>query len=213
MTSYQLIKRLLDVVGAIVGIIVFSPLMLVASIWIKLVSPKGPVFADIPMRVGKDKSKFKFFKFRSMFPNAHDYLIKDPVLYKKYCDNNYKLPAEEDPRIIKGGIFMRKFSIDELPQFFNVLIGDMSLVGPRAYYFYEIDEQTKKYPETAAYIEDAVKVKPGITGVWQTNGRSEVGFVERAKMDALYAKNVSILYDLGIILKTPYVVLARKGSV
>jgi lipopolysaccharide/colanic/teichoic acid biosynthesis glycosyltransferase len=209
---YNFLKRLMDIIGSLVGIMLFSPFMLVAALWIKHVSPEGPVYADIPLRVGKNKKSFKFLKFRSMFPNAHEYLTKDPALYEKYVKNNYKINAEEDPRIIKGGIFLRKFSIDELPQFFNVLKGDMSLVGPRAYYFFEIEEQVKRFPETEPFIEKAVTVKPGITGVWQISGRSEIGFVDRVKLDAHYAENTSILYDIWIILKTPYVVLARKGA-
>lgn len=207
------IKRAFDIIGSIIGIILFSPVMLISSIWIKLVSPEGPVMADIPNRVGKDKNPFKFFKFRSMYPNAHNLLKEDKELYEKYVKNNYKLHADEDPRLIKGGKFLRKSSIDEFPQFFNVLKGEMSLVGPRAYYFDEIRDQIKRFPEAEKYINEVLKVKPGITGLWQVSGRSNIGFVDRVKLDAEYAKNVSLLYDLRIVLKTPYVVLMGKGSI
>jgi len=210
---YNILKRTMDIMGALVGLVLFSPVFLLAAVWIKCVSPGGPVFADIPDRVGKDKKPFKFMKFRSMFPNAHEYLIKNQELYKKYVENNYKINAEEDPRIIKGGVFLRKYSIDELPQFINVLRGEMSIVGPRAYYFFEIEEQAVKFPETAGLIEKAVSIKPGITGPWQVTGRSSIGFVERVKLDAKYAENKSILYDILIVLKTPYVVLTKKGAV
>ncbi|KKS05432.1 hypothetical protein A3K01_04490 [candidate division WWE3 bacterium RIFOXYD1_FULL_43_17] len=210
---YKILKRIMDIVGALVGLVLFLPVFIIVSIWIKAVSPSGPVFADIPDRVGKDKKPFKFMKFRSMFPNAHEYLVKNQELYKKYVENNYKLNAEEDPRIIKGGIFLRKYSIDELPQFINVLKGEMSIVGPRAYYFFEIEDQAQKFPGTAELVDKAVSVKPGITGPWQVTGRSTIGFVERVKLDAKYAENRSILYDILIVLKTPYVVLTKKGAV
>ncbi len=211
MTLYKIGKRALDIVGALIGIALFSPIMLLAALYIKLTSPKGPVFADIPNRVGKDGKEFKFLKFRTMIPNAHQWLLDHPDIYKKYTENSYKL--DPDPRLLKGGKFMRAYSIDELPQFINVLKGDMSLVGPRAYYPFELKEQQEKFPETADKIKLALKVKPGITGVWQTSGRSTVDFVERVHMDAEYAKRQSLLYDILIILKTPYVVLTRKGAV
>ena len=187
--------------------------MILTSIWIKIVSPNGPVLADIPNRVGKDKKPFRFYKFRSMYPNAHELLKKDAELYDKYVKNNYKLSADEDPRLIKGGKFLRKSSIDETPQFFNVLKGEMSIVGPRAYYFDEIENQLKRFPEAKKYIDEVMKIKPGITGLWQVSGRSDIGFVDRVKLDAEYAKKMSLLYDLMIILKTPYVVLTGKGAI
>ena len=207
------IKRIIDILGSLLGIVLFSPIMILTSIWIKTVSPNGPVLADIPNRVGKDKKPFRFYKFRSMYPNAHELLKKDAELYDKYVKNNYKLSADEDPRLIKGGKFLRKSSIDETPQFFNVLKGEMSIVGPRAYYFDEIENQLKRFPEAKKYIDEVMKVKPGITGLWQVSGRSDIGFVDRVKLDAEYAKKMSLLYDLMIILKTPYVVLTGKGAI
>jgi len=207
------IKRIIDILGSLLGIVLFSPIMILTSIWIKIVSPNGPVLADIPNRVGKDKKPFRFYKFRSMYPNAHELLKKDAELYDKYVKNNYKLSTDEDPRLIKGGKFLRKSSIDETPQFFNVLKGEMSIVGPRAYYFDEIENQLKRFPEAKKYIDEVMKIKPGITGLWQVSGRSDIGFVDRVKLDAEYAKKMSLLYDLMIILKTPYVVLTGKGAI
>jgi len=207
------IKRIIDILGSLLGIVLFSPIMILTSIWIKIVSPNGPVLADIPNRVGKDKKPFRFYKFRSMYPNAHELLKKDAELYDKYVKNNYKLSADEDPRLIKGGKFLRKSSIDETPQFFNVLKGEMSIVGPRAYYFDEMEDQLKRFPEARKYVDEVMKVKPGITGLWQVSGRSDIGFVDRVKLDAEYAKKMSLLYDLMIILKTPYVVLTGKGAI
>jgi len=213
MTYKKYIKRTIDILGSIICILISSPIMLISSVWIKAVSPKGPIFADIPDRVGKGRKAFKFFKFRSMYPNAHELLKKDAELYAKYIKNNYKLHADEDPRLIKGGRFLRKSSIDEFPQFFNVLKGEMSLVGPRAYYFDEMEEQLKRFPEAKQYIDKVMEVKPGITGLWQVSGRSDIGFLDRVKLDAKYAENVSFVYDMVIILKTPYVVLTGKGSI
>jgi len=210
MNFYIIGKRILDIVGAIFGIILFSPFMLGAALWIKYVSPNGPILADIPLRVGKDKKLFKFFKFRSMIPNAHQWLLDRPEMYEQYVKNNYKL--DPDPRLIKGAKFLRKSSIDEMPQFFNVLKGDMSIVGPRAYYSFEVDEQLKKFPQVKEYMDHALSVKPGITGLWQVSGRSQLSFEERVKLDAKYADNKSLLYDLWIIIKTPYVVLSGKGA-
>jgi exopolysaccharide production protein ExoY len=212
MNLYFIIKRAIDVVGSLFGIIVFSPIMVAASLWIKFVSPEGPIFADIPSRVGKDRCPFNFYKFRSMIPDALAYLKARPELYAKYVENNYKLKEEDDPRIIKGGAFLRKYSIDELPQFFNVLKGDMSLVGPRAYYFFEIEEQSQRFPDTVKHLDAVFSVKPGITGTWQIGGRSEVSFSNRIQMDADYAKKRSIMYDLLVIFKTPWVVLTGKGA-
>lgn len=210
MTFYEIGKRMLDMIGGIVGIVLFSPIMLATAIYIKIASPEGPVFADIPERLGKGGRKFKMFKFRSMIPNATEWLQDHPEIYKKYKENNYKL--ENDPRWIKGAKFMRRASIDELPQFFNILFGDMSLVGPRAYYPYEIKEQLEKFPEAAKYVEQLKKIKPGLTGVWQVSGRSGISFIDRVKMDASYANKKSLLYDLWMILKTPWVVLFSKGA-
>ena len=207
---YEFGKRLLDIVGALVGIILFSPIMLAACIFIKVVSPEGPILADTPKRIGLNKKPFKFLKFRSMIPNAQNWLDSHPEYKEKYLANNFKL--DPDPRLITGGKFMRKSSIDELPQFFNVLIGDMSIVGPRAYYPFEIDQQLQKSPEVSDLIDIVLSVKPGITGAWQIGGRSKVGFSGRVSMDAEYAKRRSILYDLIVILKTPYVVITGKGA-
>jgi exopolysaccharide production protein ExoY len=209
---YQIGKRIIDIFGALVGIILFSPLMIAAALWVKIVSPSGGVFADIPNRVGKDKKPFRFFKFRSMIPNAHNFMLNEPALYKKYVENNYKIDPDEDPRFLPGAKFVRKYSIDELPQFFNVLRGEMSIVGPRAYFFSEIDEQVVKYPETKELLPYVFSVKPGITGLWQVSGRSEIGFPNRVKLDATYAKKKSLMYDLLLILKTPFVVITGKGA-
>jgi lipopolysaccharide/colanic/teichoic acid biosynthesis glycosyltransferase len=207
---YDYIKRIMDIVGGIVGLILFGPVMLATATWIKIVSPKGPVFVEAAERVGKGGKGFPMFKFRTMIPNAQEWLKQHPDLYKQYQENSYKL--DPDPRLIKGAKFIRKTSIDEMPQFINIVKGDMSLVGYRAYYGYEIKEQTEKFPESKEFLEKAFKVKPGLTGLWQVSGRSEVGFVDRVKLDATYAQKRSLLFDILLILKTPYVVLTGKGA-
>ncbi len=208
---YEVGKRLVDIFGGLVGIILFSPVMLVVALWIKIVSPGGPILADTKKRVGKHGIEFTMFKFRSMIPNAEEWLKNHPDIYKKYQENSYKL--DPDPRIIKGGKFLRTSSIDELPQFFNILFGDMSLVGPRAYFKFELNEQLQRFPQVEEDLKIALTTKPGLTGAWQIGGRSKVGFVDRIKMDAEYAKKKSLLYDLMIVLKTPYVVLTKKGAI
>jgi len=207
---YDVGKRIIDIIGAIIGIIVFTPIMILAAIWIKIVSPEGPIFADIPNRVGKGDNDFRMLKFRSMIPNAQKWLDDNPEWLKKYRENNYKL--DPDPRLIKGARFLRKSSIDEMPQFFNVLVGQMSIVGPRAYFPFELKEQGERHPETIDYINKVKTIKPGMTGPWQVGGRSDIGFVKRIKMDAKYAESKSLLYDIGIILKTPLAVILQKGS-
>jgi len=213
MDLYKIGKRILDIFGSICGIILFSPFLIGGSIWVKLVSPEGPVMADIKPRVGRGRKHFKLLKFRSMVPDGYNFLKNNyPDLHKKYEENNYKLDADEDPRLLPGAKFMRKFSIDEMPQVFNILKGEMSLVGPRAYYFYELDEQVERFPESKEYIDAALSVKPGLTGLWQVSGRSDVGFMQRIKLDAEYAEKRSLMYDLVIILKTPFVVLSGRGA-
>ena len=209
---YEIVKRSLDIIFSAFLLILFSPIWLIVPILIKLDSP-GPVFADTPKRVGKDGKLFHMYKFRSMIQDAHRILRTDPQfrnLYKKYTKNSYKL--KYDPRITKVGHFLRRFSLDEAPQFINVFRGEMSLVGPRAYYPDELEKQQKKYPQTKKYVKILLKAKPGITGSWQVSGRSEINFDKRVKMDAEYIKRRSISHDLQIILKTPWAMLSGKGA-
>ena len=205
-------KRILDIIIAIIALIIFSPIIIVTAIAIKINS-KGPLLADTPPRIGNKGHSFRMYKFRSMVANAHDMLTSDPK-YKKllgeYKKGGYKL--KDDPRITRVGRFIRKYSFDELPQFINVLKGDMSVVGPRAYYPDELRDQQKQYPHTRDAVKIVLSVKPGITGVWQVSGRSEINFDKRMQLDAHYAKKRSILYDLLILLKTPKAMFSGKGA-
>lgn len=207
------LKRWVDILGSIVLLIIFWPVCTLVALLIKLDSP-GPVFADTPERVGKDGKLFKMFKFRSMIQNAHTMLRNDPTmrrLYEEYKKNSYKL--KKDPRVTNVGGFLRKHSLDEIPQLLNVLRGDMSIVGPRAYYPDELSNQQRLYPETRKLVKKVLSIKPGITGYWQVSGRSEVNFDKRIAMDADYVEHRSIWYDIKILLKTPWAMIFGKGAV
>ncbi len=209
---YELLKRLLDIVISFVLLILFLPVIIIVALSIKLSSP-GPVLADTPERVGKNGKLFKMFKFRSMIQNAHELLREDPEfekLYEAYKRGSYKL--KDDPRITPVGRFIRKHSLDEVPQLVNVFSGDMSMVGPRAYYPDELREQQKKYPLTKDSVKVVLSVKPGLTGYWQVSGRSEINFDKRIEMDAEYVRKRSIFYDLLIIARTPWAMVSGKGA-
>ncbi len=210
---YQYIKRFFDVCGAALGIVVLSPFFVLIIIAIKLLSP-GPVFAEMPPRVGKNGKLFHMYKFRSMVKNAHYMLLTDPAfkqLYEEYKKNSYKIIR--DPRVTPLGRFLRKTSLDEIPQFFNVLRGDMSLIGPRAYFQEELREQQVIYPQTQPLVKLLLEVKPGITGLWQVSGRSEINFDKRIELDAEYVRRCSFFFDLKILLKTFPALLSGKGAI
>lgn len=210
---YTVTKRVIDIIGSFCIGIVFLPIAVVTSIAILLDTP-GPIFADTPNRVGKNGKLFKLYKFRSMINNAHQMLRNDPnmaKLYEEYRHNSYKLV--HDPRVTLVGRFIRKHSIDEIPQLLNVLKGDMSLVGPRPYYEDELHEQQKKYPHTKKLVKVVLSAKPGVTGYWQVSGRSEVNFDKRIQMDADYVMKRSLFFDIMIILKSPWAMIAGKGAV
>lgn len=210
---YYLVKRLIDIIGCLTLAIFFIPISLVVMLAIKLDSA-GPVLADTPERVGQYGKLFKLYKFRSMIINAHELLRNDPKLkklYEQYKKNSYKLYA--DPRVTPVGRFIRKHSLDEIPQLLNVLRGDMSLVGPRPYYPDELDEQQRKYPHTKTLVNIVLSAKPGVTGSWQVSGRSQVNFDKRIKIDAEYVAKKSILHDILILLKSPIVMITGKGAV
>lgn len=206
-------KRLLDIIGVLFLLIIFSPVYIITAILIKIDS-SGPILADVPERIGEGGKRFKMFKFRSMIINAHYLLRTDPhmkALFKEYQKGSYKL--KKDPRVTNVGKFIRKHSIDEIPQLLNVLKGEMSLVGPRAYYPDELENQQKKYPHTKDLVKKVLSVKPGITGLWQVSGRSEIHFDKRIAIDAQYVDNISLWGDFKIILRTPLVMINGRGAV
>lgn len=210
---YLYLKRVVDIVGALFLLFLFSPLILLISLLIKLGS-KGPILADVPERIGENGKKFKMFKFRSMINNAHFLLRTDPrlkQLFEEYKRSSYKL--KKDPRVTRVGKFIRKHSFDEIPQLINVIKGEMSLVGPRAYYPDELSNQLSKYPHTKKLVNNVLSVKPGITGLWQVTGRSEINFDKRIMIDDGYVKNMSLWSDLKIMLLTPIVMISGRGAV
>lgn len=212
---YEVTKRITDIILSIVGLILSAPLFLIIALAIKLDS-KGPVFADIPKRVTKGGKHFRMYKFRSMFIGAHEILHSDPKykrLLAKYRENNYKLSLDEDPRVTLVGKFIRKTSLDELPQLINVLNNEMSLVGPRPYFPFELEEQQKRYPQTKKFVKIILSGKPGITGEWQVSGRSFINFDKRVKMDAKYLMKHSIFYDIWILVKTIPAAVSGRGAI
>lgn len=206
---FNVFKRILDIISSVFLMIIFSPIFLLTSILVKITSP-GPIFFK-QKRVTKGNKEFWMYKFRSMYTGDNDKRLREnyPELWKKYKDGGWKLPMSEDPRITPIGKIIRASSVDEFPQLVNVLKGEMSLVGPRAYREKELQEYEKKYPTTKKYIDDIKSVKPGITGLWQTSGRNELNFEQRAKLDSKYIRNQSIRQELLIILKTPMSMISR----
>jgi lipopolysaccharide/colanic/teichoic acid biosynthesis glycosyltransferase len=206
---FNIFKRTIDLIGASVLLIIFSPIMLVTMVLIKIGS-EGPVFFK-QKRVGKGSHEFWMYKFRSMYTGDNDKRLREnyPELWKKYKEGGWKLPMCEDPRITPIGKKIRSLTIDEFPQLINVLKGDMSLVGPRAYREEELQEQELKFPKTKKHIKIIRSAKPGITGVWQTSGRNDITFEDRARMDAEYIQKQSFVEEILIILRTPMSMLSR----
>lgn len=219
--AYEISKRLIDIAGAVVALILLSPIFLVVAVAIKLNSP-GPVFY-IQERVTQRGQLFKIIKFRSMkieYSTGDKYggvqadqflkeVLSDPKKKEEF-QKYYKIL--DDPRVTGVGKWLRKTSLDETPQFWNVLMSDMSLVGPRAYLAHELLTQMEVYPSIKPHVKQLLTAKPGITGPWQIGGRSSVNFDERVEMDADYASRRSIGYDLLILLRTPVAVLTGRGA-
>jgi len=200
----RIIKRLFDIVCTCIGIICLSPVFLAISLWIYKDSPGPIIFKH--RRVGRHGKEFNCYKFRSMCVDADvklkELLTKDPEARKEW-EKEFKL--KDDPRITRSGAFLRKTSLDELPQLFNVLKGEMSLVGPRPIIQAEV-------PKYGKYIEDFYMVRPGVTGMWQTSGRSDTTYDERVQMDTWYVRNWDVWFDIVLIWRTIGVVLRHKGA-
>lgn len=199
---YDFVKRVFDIVWSLIGLIVLSPVFIILSILVKTTS-EGPVFFA-HKRVGKGGKTIKIYKFRSMVTNAEELIKQFTPEQKAEYEKNFKL--ENDPRITKVGNFMRKTSLDELPQLINILKGDISIVGPRPV----MDVETKIYGN---YRNMLLSVKPGLTGFRAANGRSHTTYTRRRAMEIYYVKNRSVLLDLKIIFKTFISVFKREGAV
>jgi len=200
----RMFKWMFDCICSLAGIIVVMPLFLVLSILIYLDSPGPVVFAH--QRVGQKGDMFPCYKFRTMVKNSQEVLDEHLANYpeaRAEWARDFKL--RDDPRVTRIGQFLRKTSLDELPQFFNVIKGEMSLVGPRPIVQAEVERYGK-------YISDYYLVRPGITGQWQVNGRNDIDYPERVQMDSWYVRNWSMWLDIIILFKTIKVVVARKGA-
>lgn len=201
---YNIIKRTFDFVVSLVSIILLSPILLLIGILIRLDS-KGPALFK-QKRIGKNGQPIYIYKFRSMIVNAEEELERlmkeNEDIRKEYLENK---KLENDPRITKIGNILRKTSLDELPQFINILNGDMSFVGPRPYLYREADDMQP-------YYDNIIKMTPGLTGLWQVSGRSDVSFKERCKLDDTYYQIRGLKTDIKILFKTFVTVIRRDGA-
>ena len=203
MPLYFFNKRLFDILVSLIALIILSPIFFI--VWVLNiinVSDRGPLFYR-QIRIGINGKKFGMYKFRSMVVNAEEKLHQNKKLYKEYVSNNYKLKPEDDPRITKLGKFLRKSSIDEIPQFINIIKGEMSLVGPRPV----IEEELKEYDKNKL-----LSVKPGAMGLWQASGRSKIGYPQRAYIEMSYIDNACFTMDLKIILGNIKNIINGKGA-
>lgn len=199
-------KRFYDILIGLFGtIFIFLPSLIIIAIFYQFGKNKGPIFFRQD-RLGKDGKKFKIIKFRSMVVDAEKVLLEDKELYEKYVANSYKLLPEEDPRLTTIGAFIRRTSIDEFPQFVNVLLGEMSFIGPRPILDNELQEYT---PEQQIKF---LSVKPGLTGWWQVSGRSEVFYPERCELELYYVDHYSLAMDFKIVFLTIWKVLHGHGA-
>lgn len=204
---YRIVKRTIDIIGSLIGILILVPVTIIIEIVRKILKEdNGPLFYE-HLRYGKDGKIFRMYKFRSMCMNAdsklQEYLEENEEAREEF--NKYQ-KLKNDPRVTKLGRFLRKSSIDELPQMINILKGDMSFVGPRPV----VEEEIKKYGRNK---EKVLSIKPGLTGYWQVNGRSNTTYEERINMDLYYIDNHSLWLDIKIFLKTFIVVFEKKGAV
>lgn len=198
---FFILKRTVDIVGSLIGLILLSPLFLIIAILMKIEEPKGPIFFS-QTRVGMNQKRFKMYKIRSMVTDAEE------LLEGLLDDNDIEgamFKMKEDPRVTKVGKVIRKFSIDELPQLWNVVKGDMSLVGPRP----PLEREVLEYTE---YDKQRLLIKPGCTGLWQVSGRNSLSFDEMVQLDIKYIQNLSLLMELEIILKTFKVIIKSTDA-
>ena len=199
---YLAIKRLIDIIGSLIGIILLSPIYIIIAILIKFDSPGKIVFGHT--RKGKGGKDIKVYKFRTMYSNANEIFESFTSEQKEEYYKNFKL--DNDPRVTKLGGFLRKTSLDELPQLFNILKGDMTIIGPRPI----VEKEISKYGDKA---EKLFSVVPGLAGYWQANGRSDTTYEERVEMDMYYIGNMSFYLDVKILFQTAISVLKGEGAI
>jgi lipopolysaccharide/colanic/teichoic acid biosynthesis glycosyltransferase len=201
----QWLKRFVDVIGSAVLLIVLSPLLAVLAVLIRVTSP-GPILYK-SLRVGRGGRYFKFWKFRSMYADGLE--RRDLVTVNEKCGHLFKI--RNDPRVTPLGRVMRRFSLDELPQLGNVLLGEMSLVGPRPLPSEDLNPDGLS-EHHAVWADQRVRVLPGITGLWQIRGRSELSFEQMMELDLHYLRNWSLALDIQILLETPLAALGGRGA-
>lgn len=199
---YSSIKRIFDVLMSTIGLIILSPILIIIAMVIKIDS-KGPIFFA-HKRIGKNGKYINVYKFRSMHHNSKEIFENFTEEQRKEYNENFKL--DNDPRVTRIGEFLRKTSLDELPQLINIIKGDMSIVGPRPI----VDEEKAKY---GVYFDKFISVIPGLTGYWQANGRSDTTYDERVQMDMYYIDNRSLWMDIKIVFKTVIAVIKKEGAV
>lgn len=198
---YRIVKRIFDIVASSIAVVLLSPLFLILAIAIKIDDPKGPVFYT-QTRVGKDGKTFQIIKFRSMVSNADELLAR---LKNQNEVEGAMFKMKNDPRITRVGRFIRKYSLDELPQLINVIGGSMSIVGPRPPLVSEVEQYTD-------YDKQRLMVVPGCTGMWQVGGRNDVDFDEMVHLDLTYIQNRSVWLDLKIMFETVKVMIIPNGA-
>jgi lipopolysaccharide/colanic/teichoic acid biosynthesis glycosyltransferase len=198
---YAAMKRVSGSLLSILGLIILSPLLLIVCIAIKLEDPKGPILFK-QVRVGKDERQFEIYKFRTMRADAEE-MLEELLKYNEIEGAMFKM--KDDPRITKIGKFLRKTSIDELPQLWNVVKGDMALVGPRP-------PLPREVAEYSAHDKKRLTVTPGCTGLWQVSGRNDLDFHQMVELDLQYIREASLLFDFKIMVKTVGVMLAPKNA-
>ena len=198
---YMFCKRAMDIIGSLAGLILLSPLLLIIAIAIKIEDPKGSIFFA-QQRCGKDNKLFPMYKFRSMVSNAEE-LLEELMEHNEMDGPVFKI--KDDPRITKVGKFIRKTSIDELPQLVNILKGDMSIVGPRPAIPHEVAEYND-------YHKQRLLVKPGLTCIWQVSGRNSIGFDEWVDMDLEYIEKRNLWMDIKLIFKTVGVLFGDENA-
>ncbi|QVI33926.1 sugar transferase [Lacticaseibacillus chiayiensis] len=197
-------KRVFDIFCGLMGMVLVVVAMLALFPFCLFGKNKGPLFFK-QVRIGQNGKEFKIYKFRSMAVDAESKLRENKKLYQKYVANNYKLPAGEDPRVTKLGSFIRKTSLDELPQFINILKGDMSMIGPRPV----VKEELVEYGN---HVSQLLSAKPGAMGLWQASGRSGIPYPERAELELYYVRHRSMHYDLLILCKNIVSILKKDGA-
>ncbi|NMI04439.1 sugar transferase [Paenibacillus sp. SZ31] len=198
---YLFMKRMLDLLGSFIGLIILCPLFAVIGLLIKIEAPQGSVFFR-QVRVGQNGKEFHMYKFRSMVANAED-LLEQLIDQNEVNGNMFKM--KNDPRITRIGKFIRKTSLDELPQLWNVFRGEMSLVGPRPALPREVENYT-------SYDRQRLQMIPGCTGLWQVSGRNSVGFDEMVELDLTYARERNMMVDIKIIFRTFRVLVGSKDA-